>query len=219
MPLRAHLPCPQMGDSGDTTLMGLGSFPGDDGLSLGMLGMHGTYRANMAVTNCDLLVGVGARFDDRVTGKVNEFAPLAKRIHIDIDPTSISKNVPVDIPIVGDVKAILKQLIEILKKEDKAKSHRETRAEWLEQINEWKRSFPLTYIQKEVIKPQYVVEKIFEATGGARLLPLKSVKTDVDRTVLQIHNASVAAHLRRTRYHGLWITCSHRSPGCFSGRW
>jgi acetolactate synthase-1/2/3 large subunit len=153
-----------------TTLMGLGSFPGDDGLSLGMLGMHGTYRANMAVTNCDLLVGVGARFDDRVTGKVNEFAPLAKRIHIDIDPTSISKNVPVDIPIVGDVKAILKQLIEILKKEDKAKSHRETRAEWLEQINEWKRSFPLTYIQKEVIKPQYVVEKIFEATGGRAII-------------------------------------------------
>lgn len=153
-----------------TTLMGLGSFPGDDELSLGMLGMHGTYRANMAVTNCDLLVGVGARFDDRVTGKVNEFAPLAKRIHIDIDPTSISKNVPVDIPIVGDVKAILKQLIEILKKEDKAKSHRENRAEWLEQIKEWKRSFPLTYIQKEVIKPQYVVEKIFEATRGEAII-------------------------------------------------
>lgn len=153
-----------------TSLMGLGCFPEDDMLSLGMLGMHGTYRANMAVTNCDLLIGVGARFDDRVTGKINEFAPLAKIIHIDIDPTSISKNVKVDIPIVGDVKVILKQLIDVLKKEEKGKNWREARNEWLQQIEEWKSTYPLAYVQKGVIKPQYVVEKIYEATQGEAII-------------------------------------------------
>jgi len=153
-----------------TTLMGLGAFPETDYLSLGMLGMHGTYQANMAVTNCDLLIAVGARFDDRVTGKVDEFAPLAKIIHIDIDPTSISKNVRVDIPIVGDVKTILKQMIEVIKKEDKVKEVKKKRKEWLAQIEEWKKTYPLTYTQKEVIKPQYVIEKISEITRGEAII-------------------------------------------------
>ena len=153
-----------------TTLMGLGSFPENDELSLGMLGMHGTYPANMAITNCDLLIAVGVRFDDRVTGKLDEFASLAKIIHIDIDPTSISKNVRVDIPIVGDVKTTLKQMIETLKKEDKAKDAKKKRKEWLDQIAEWKITYPLTYAQKNIIKPQFVVEKISELTKGQAII-------------------------------------------------
>lgn len=153
-----------------TTLMGLGSFPENDELSLGMLGMHGTYAANMAITNCDLLISVGVRFDDRVTGKLDEFASLAKIIHIDIDPTSISKNVRVDIPIVGDVKTTLKQMIETLKKEDKAKDAKKKRKEWLDQIAEWKITYPLTYAQKNIIKPQFVVEKISELTKGQAII-------------------------------------------------
>ena len=153
-----------------TTLMGLGAFPEDDELSLGMLGMHGAYRANMAVTNCDLLIAVGARFDDRVTGKIDEFAPLAKIIHIDIDPTSISKNVPVDIPIVGDVKETLSHIIDLLKKQDKQKDRKEIRKDWIQQINEWKSTYPLAYVQKDVIKPQFIVEKISELTKGKAII-------------------------------------------------
>ena len=153
-----------------TSLMGLGAFPATDDLSLGMLGMHGMYRANMAVTNCDLLIAVGSRFVDRVTGKIDDFAPLAKIIHIDIDPTSISKNVRVDIPIVGDVKITLKTMLEILKNEGKKKNWDPPRKAWLQQIDEWKQTYPLAYVQKETIKPQYVVEKIFEATKGEAII-------------------------------------------------
>lgn len=153
-----------------TTLMGLGAFPETDDLSLGMLGMHGTYRANMAVTNCDLLIAVGARFVDRVTGKTDEFAHLAKIIHIDIDPTSISKNVRVDIPIVGDVKAVLEQMLEVIEQGNTVKDWSEKRQEWLRDIEEWKMTYPLTYMQKEIIKPQYVVEKIWEITKGDAII-------------------------------------------------
>ncbi|MCD6353401.1 MAG: biosynthetic-type acetolactate synthase large subunit [Proteobacteria bacterium] len=154
-----------------TTLMGLGAFPeDDDDLSLGMLGMHGAYRANMAATNCDLLIAVGARFDDRVTGKIDEFAALAKIIHIDIDPTSISKNVQVDIPIVGDVKATLKHMLEVFEKEDRKEDWGEVRKDWLQQINEWKNTYPLEYVQKDVIKPQFIVEKFSEATKGEAII-------------------------------------------------
>src|SRR4030067_338876 len=113
-----------------TTLMGLGGFPGTDPLSLGMLGMHGTYRANMAISHSDVILGVGARFDDRVTGKIDEFAPGAKIIHVDIDPTSIQKNVPVDIPIVGDVKDVLKKMIKLVKGTKEAANYRKTIAPW-----------------------------------------------------------------------------------------
>ena len=153
-----------------TTLMGLGAFPENDELSLGMLGMHGTYPANMAITNCDLLISVGARFDDRVTGKLDEFASLAKIVHIDIDPTSISKNVKVDVPIVGDVKTTLKQMIEILKKENMGKERKKKGKEWLDQIAEWKKTYPLSYEQKNIIKPQFVVEKISELTKGEAII-------------------------------------------------
>lgn len=148
-----------------TTLMGLGGFPENDPLSLGMLGMHGTYRANMAVTHCDLLIAVGARFDDRVTGKLDSFAAGAKIIHIDIDPTSISKNIKVDVPIVGDVKDVLQKIINHAREEDIEAFKGEIRP-WNEEILAWKQTYPLAYKQsKSVIKPQYVVEKISELAG------------------------------------------------------
>ncbi len=153
-----------------TTLMGLGGFPEDDELSLGMLGMHGTYRANMAVTHCDLLIAVGSRFDDRVTGKLDKFAADAKIIHIDIDPTSISKNVKVDIPIVGDVKDVLKKIIKHAREED-IDAYRESIKPWNEEILAWKQTYPLAYKQsKSVIKPQYVVEKISELAGDDAII-------------------------------------------------
>ena len=153
-----------------TTLMGLGGFPEDDELSLGMLGMHGTYRANMAVTHCDLLIAVGSRFDDRVTGKLDSFAAGAKIIHIDIDPTSISKNVKVDIPIVGDVKDVLKKIINHAREED-VDAYRESINPWNEEILAWKQTYPLAYKQsKSVIKPQYVVEKISELAGDDAII-------------------------------------------------
>jgi acetolactate synthase-1/2/3 large subunit len=152
------------------TLMGLGGFPGTHPLSLGMLGMHGTYRANMAVTNCDLLIAIGARFDDRVTGKVEAFAPSSKKIHIDIDPTSISKNVRVDIPIVGDCKRVLAQMISMLKEEKGLDEHQRALGPWHQQIEEWKNAHRLNYHQNQVIKPQYVIEKIYELTNGEAII-------------------------------------------------
>lgn len=148
------------------TLMGLGSFPGSHKLSLGMLGMHGTYYANKSVQESDLLIAIGMRFDDRVTGKIDGFAPHAKIIHIDIDPTSIRKNVRVDIPIVGDVKSVLKILNKFLKKDIK-EPWDEIRKAWLKQVDGWKREKPMSYtFTKDVIKPQFVIEKIHELTKG-----------------------------------------------------
>lgn len=152
------------------TLMGLGGFPGTHNLSVGMLGMHGTYYANKAVQESDLLIAIGMRFDDRVTGKIEAFAPHAKIIHIDIDPTSIRKNVRVDIPIVGDVKNVLKVLNRFLKEEVK-EQWAEVRKAWLKQIEEWKEERPLTYTKSETtIKPQFVVEKIYELTKGNAII-------------------------------------------------
>jgi len=152
-----------------TTLMGIGSFPGTHELNLGMMGMHGTFRANMAVTGCDLLVALGVRFSDRDTGKIDEFAPHAKIIHVDIDPTSISKSVRVDIPIVGDVKDVLKELLKIFKKEEET-DWEELHNDWLNQISEWKDTHSLAYDQNDQIKPQYVVEKIYELTKGDAII-------------------------------------------------
>ncbi len=146
-----------------TTLMGLGSFPEDDPLSLKMLGMHGTRYANYAVSDTDLLIAVGARFDDRITGKISEFASHAKIIHIDIDPTAISKNVRVDIPIVGDAKNILSQLLSAARKGKKRES-------WHQKIQEWKKKYPLKYELGEDLKPQYVVEMIYKMTKGEAII-------------------------------------------------
>ncbi len=148
------------------TLMGLGAFPGTHKLSLGMPGMHGTYFANKSIQESDLLIAIGMRFDDRVTGKISGFAPQAKIVHIDIDPTSIRKNVHVDIPIVGDVKRVLAILNKILKADVK-EQWKEIRKSWLKQIQTWKTDRPLVYDETpDVIKPQYVVEKIYELTKG-----------------------------------------------------
>ena len=153
-----------------TTLMGLGGFPAPHELWLGMLGMHGTFRANMAMGNTDLLIAIGARFDDRVTGKLDEFAPSAKIIHIDIDPTSISKNVKVDIPIVGDCKDALKKLLQLVK-ESPIDDLEKVRKPWLDQIQKWKETYPLAYEQKDdLIKPQYVVEKLYELSEGKAII-------------------------------------------------
>ena len=151
------------------SLMGLGAFPGSDPLWLGMLGMHGTYRANMVTANCDLLIAIGVRFDDRVTGRTDMFASQAEIVHIDIDPTSIHKNIPVSIPVVGDCKATLKALNKLLEKEDL--SHiTGNRKEWLDMIEEWKSTKPLAYQQADKIKPQYVVEKLHELTQGKAII-------------------------------------------------
>lgn len=141
-----------------TTLHGLGAFPENNPLSLGMLGMHGTWYSNVAVHYCDVLVAVGARFDDRVTGKVEAFAPDAKKIHIDIDPSAISKNVQVDVPIVGDVKRVLRKLIELVEPSDTN--------DWLQTIQQWKREHPLRYRLTEALRAQYVIQKLGEATKG-----------------------------------------------------
>jgi acetolactate synthase-1/2/3 large subunit len=156
------------------TLMGLGAFPMAHPLSLDMLGMHGTYYANMAVHNSDCLVAVGARFDDRVTGRVDAFAPNAEIIHIDIDPSSISKNIQVGIPIVGDCKRVLGKLVEAVREEMKTYPQgavKEARRQWAEQVAEWKRAEPLRYEwSDEVIKPQYVIEEISNLTNGEALM-------------------------------------------------
>jgi acetolactate synthase-1/2/3 large subunit len=145
------------------TLMGLGSFPGSHPLSLGMLGMHGGYWTNMAMHHSDLLIAVGARFDDRVTGKLSEFCPEARVVHIDIDPTSIKKTFHAHIPIVGDVKAVLRQLNVMLRSMDgNPAKMKALRAPWLKQVEDWRRAHPLTYKQDDkIIKPQYVIEKLY----------------------------------------------------------
>lgn len=144
------------------TLLGFGAFPETNDLSLGMLGMHGTAYANHAIMESDLIIAVGARFDDRVTGKVEAFAPHAKVIHIDIDPASVSKTVAVDIPIVGDAKNILQKLNKAVKKPD-------TKA-WLKQVAKWKEEFPLRYKDDDKLRPQYILEQIYEATKGEAII-------------------------------------------------
>jgi acetolactate synthase-1/2/3 large subunit len=153
-----------------TTLMALGAFPSDHPLSMGMLGMHGGYAPNMAVYNSDCLVAIGARFDDRVTGKIEFFAPQAEIIHIDIDPSSISKNMKVHIPIVGDARRVLVRLKEALDEEHAGGAPaglRETRDQWLKQVNQWQAKHPFRYDwDDELVKPQYVVEEVSNLTRG-----------------------------------------------------
>ena len=151
------------------SLMGLGGFPGSDPLCLGMLGMHGTYRANMAISNCDVMIAVGVRFDDRVTGKTDCFAANAKIIHIDIDPTSVRKNIPVTVPVISDCKNSLKELIRMLD-EDGPADKRDNTAEWLDQIDFWRNEHKMAFEQKDVIKPQYVIQKLYELTNGEAII-------------------------------------------------
>jgi len=151
------------------TLLGLGGFPGDHPLFLGMLGMHGTYAANTAVTNCDLLMAIGSRFDDRVTGKVESFAPSARIIHVDIDPSSISKNVTVDVPIVGDARNVLARMVKLLKEQGDV--WKTARKSWLEEVRRYETEHPLHYEPSQnAIKPQYVIEQIHRLTGGQAII-------------------------------------------------
>jgi acetolactate synthase I/II/III large subunit len=153
------------------TLMGLGCFPGTHPLSLGMLGMHGTYRANLAVNNSDLLIAVGARFDDRVTGKIEGFAPNARIIHVDIDPTSIQKNIPVDVPIVADAKDALARIIEVVQQRGSWQKHREQLLDWHATLTAWRNEQRLRFDRtSDTIKPQYVVEKLYEMTAGRAII-------------------------------------------------
>lgn len=148
------------------TLMGLGAYPASDEQFVGMLGMHGTYEANMAMHNCDVLIAIGARFDDRVTGNLEKFCPDAKIIHIDVDPASISKNVRVDIPIVGEVTTVLDDLIKALDATD-ARVNKAALEKWWSHINEWRSQDCLKYDRDSgTIKPQFVVEQLYQATGG-----------------------------------------------------
>jgi len=155
-----------------TTLMAMSGFPQSHPLALGMLGMHGTFYANMAVTECDLLIAVGARFDDRVTGRIDAFAKKAKVIHIDIDPTSIKKNVAVDLPIVGDLKDVLTKLGSALAdKPDDLQTLLTNTGEWRTTVDEWKEKHPMGYQASDsVIKPQYVIEKIRELTADDAII-------------------------------------------------
>jgi len=148
------------------TLMGLGAFPASDELSLGMLGMHGTYEANMGMHHCDVLIAIGARFDDRVTGALEKFCPDAKIIHVDVDPASISKNVKVDVPIVGDVKQVVTEFNLALEKIETRNNEAELK-KWWSQINEWRSQDCLKYDRgSDTIKPQFVVEELFKVTQG-----------------------------------------------------
>ena len=148
------------------TLMGLGAFPSTDKQFVGMLGMHGTYEANMAMHESDVIIAIGARFDDRVTGKLDEFCPYAKIIHIDVDPASISKTVKVAIPVVGDVKPVLKQMLELIK-DSKKKPSKKALESWWNQIEQWRAVKCLEYDRESrLIKPQYVIEQLYEVTKG-----------------------------------------------------
>jgi len=151
------------------TLMGKGVFPETHELSVGMLGMHGTRCANYAMCETDLIIAVGARFDDRITGKLSEFAPKAKVIHVDIDPAEISKNIKAAIPIVGDARQVLKELNAALN-EMRKETEATDRGDWNSLIEEWKEKYPLTYERGTGLKPQYVVEKIYETTGGDAII-------------------------------------------------
>jgi len=148
------------------TLMGLGGFPATDPLFVGMLGMHGTYEANMAMHECDVLIAIGARFDDRVTGDLAKFCPHARIIHVDVDPASIAKNVPVEIPIVGAARAVLQDLIKGIKAAKKRPDQAALDV-WWEQINEWRGKKCLDYDRaSKLIKPQYVLEQLYAITKG-----------------------------------------------------
>ena len=145
-----------------TTLMGLGAFPEDHPLALRMLGMHGTPMANYAVMSSDLLIAVGARFDDRITGKITEFAEHARIIHVDVDPASIGKNIHVDLPVVGDAKSVLAKLVPLIEKRD--------RSEWHQRIQNWRKTHKLTYRENGKLKPQYVVQQIRQITHGDAII-------------------------------------------------
>ncbi|MAH02461.1 MAG: acetolactate synthase 3 large subunit [Candidatus Pelagibacter sp.] len=173
-----------------STLQGLGCYPGEDNQFIGMLGMHGTFEANNAMHDCDLLINIGARFDDRITGKIEEFSPKSKKIHIDVDPSSINKIVKVDLPIVGDVTNVLKSFIRTLKKKHPnfEKSNKEKISKWWEQIDKWRNKRSLNFINStKIIKPQHAVKRLYELTKQEDVL----ITTEVGQ-----HQMWVAQHYK-----------------------
>ena len=192
-----------------TTLMGLGCIPCDHPLNLGMLGMHGTEYANFAVTECDLLIAIGARFDDRVTGRIETFAPHAKVIHIDIDPAEIGKNKRVDVPIVGDIKSVLTDVIAGLAKKNACEA-------WQKRIKHWKQHHPLRYGEGERMPAPAVHppadERITQRRRGYRLRG--GPEPDVDRPVLLLPPSPHMDHVRRPWHYGLRLPRGHRSTFC-----
>ncbi|MGB1539458.1 MAG: biosynthetic-type acetolactate synthase large subunit, partial [Rickettsiales bacterium] len=158
-----------------TTLMGMGAFPGTDPLCVGMLGMHGTLEANMAMAECDVMINIGARFDDRITGRLEAFSPNSKKIHVDVDSSSINKNVRVDVPLVGDAGAVIAQLVDALKDKE-VPGNKKTLSDWWKQIDEWRGKGSYFYEQSDsVIKPQYALERLEALTSGKE----RYVTTDV----------------------------------------
>ena len=182
-----------------STLQGLGAYPGDDPQFLGMLGMHGTYEANNAMHDCDLMINIGARFDDRITGKIDEFSPKSKKVHIDIDPSSIGKNVPVDLAIISDVTELLKKTITRFKEKNKnfLSSNKEKTAKWWSQIEKWREKKSLNFINsKKTIKPQHAVQRLYELT--------KDQDTFITTEVGQ-HQMWAAQHYKFNK-HNRWMT-------------
>lgn len=177
-----------------TSLMAKGAFDENDEISLGMLGMHGTIYANYAVTDADMVIAIGARFDDRVTGKISAFAPKSAVIHIDIDPAEISKNVKANIPIVGDVKTVLSELLAKLA-EEKKKTKLRNRNEWLSQVKKWKKQYPLTYKKDKSIKPQQVIEAINKLTKNRKTIVATGVGQNQMFAALYYKNAKPRTYL------------------------
>lgn len=178
------------------TLMGLGAFPASDKQFLGMLGMHGTYEANMAMARCDVMINIGARFDDRVTGRLDAFSPNSKKIHVDIDPSSINKNVIVDIPIIGDAVQVLERMVELWK-EQKHAPDEEALEKWWKQIEGWRKKDSLGYKQKsKVIKPQYALDRLNALTADLDTY----ITTDVGQ-----HQMWAAQYLKFDKPHH-WMT-------------
>ncbi len=201
-----------------STLMGLGAYPASGKNWLGMLGMHGTYEANLAMHDCDVMICIGARFDDRITGRLNAFSPNSKKIHIDIDPSSINKNVRVDVPIIGDVAAVLEDMIRLWRAA--AKTVDQTRlGDWWKSISKWRARNSLAYTPSaDVIMPQYAIQRLYELPRTATpTSPPRSPAPDVGRAVLRLRRAEPLDDLGRPRHHGLRISGRGRRPGRASG--
>ena len=201
------------------TLMGLGAFPASDQQFLGMLGMHGMYEANLAMHDCDVMINIGARFDDRVTGRLTAFSPNSKKIHVDIDPSSINKNVRVDVPIVGDVAHVLEDMIRLWKAQQIRPNQKALDA-WWKQIDGWRARDCLSYRPSDsVIKPQYALQRLFHAIKDKDFY----ITTEVGQhqmwaaQFLKLREAEPLDDLRRPRHHGLWPAGGHRRADRPSG--
>ncbi len=198
-----------------TTLMGLGGLPADHRNFISMPGMHGSYAANMGMTHADLLIALGTRFDDRVTGRLSAFAPHAKVIHVDIDPAEIGKNRTADLPIVGDVKRVIEKLNKVL--EELAPQSRErkaaARSAWWQQVREWKAEHPLTpEVSTNEIKPQHVMREIDRLSGGRAIVSFRRrPASDVGRAVHPLQRAAAVAQLRRA--WAPWVSACRRPLG------